>query len=247
MSGLLWNISILPISGESAALCLQELKAVTKPLSKGEVVCTETKTATASWAQNSKHKHIAFAKWWVNRSPNTGAESCEETDGRWCVQSVHTQTTMVQPRYSAAVLWQRSNCQQQQQSGKKQQLDLKMSLTSLPLLPLEAIASNLDFSSLVNLSKTNSSLAHLQPKEQHIVGQDFSLSGPSDGDFCPDTYFDVEVLTRGLVAVKMVWEWRDQVQFHFSRSTYFFLFLTFEYTSLTFRAMATKRVSCGCS
>ena len=54
-------------------------------------------------------------------------------------------------------------------------------------------------------------MAHLQPKEQEVEGQDFSLSGPYDGDFCPDTYFDVEVLTRGLVAVKMVWEWRDQV------------------------------------
>ena len=122
---------------------------------------------------------------------------------------------MVQPRFSAVVLRQRSNCQQQQQqSGKKQQLDLKMSLTSLPLLPLEAIATNLDFPSLVSLSKTHSSLAHLQPKEQHVVGKDFSLSGPSDGNFCPDTYFDVEVLTQGLEAVKMVWEWRDQVQFH---------------------------------
>ena len=63
----------------------------------------------------------------------------------------------------------------------------------------------------VSLASTNTSLAHLQPKEQHVVGQDFSVSGPNDGHFCPETYFDVEVLTRGLVAVKMVWEWRDQV------------------------------------
>ena len=93
-----------------------------------------------------------------------------------------------------------------------------MNLTTLPLSPLEAIASNLDFSSLVSLAKTNTNLAFLQPKEQHVVGQDFSVSGPYDG---PDqTYFDVEVLTRGLVAIKMVWEWKDQVQrfFHFSLS-----------------------------
>ena len=63
----------------------------------------------------------------------------------------------------------------------------------------------------VSLANTNTSLAHLQPKEQHVVGEDFSVSGPNDGNFCPETYFDVEVLTRGLVAVKMVWEWRDQV------------------------------------
>ena len=67
----------------------------------------------------------------------------------------------------------------------------------------------------VNLANSNSRLAHLQPKEQHVVGQDFSVSGPHDGHFCPETYFDVEVLTQGLEAVKMVWEWRDQVYFLF--------------------------------
>ena len=64
----------------------------------------------------------------------------------------------------------------------------------------------------VSLASTNSRFAHLQPKEQNVVGRDFSVSGPNDGDFCPETYFDVEILTRGLVAIKMVWEWRDQVE-----------------------------------
>jgi len=44
----------------------------------------------------------------------------------------------------------------QQQSGTQGQhfdkTDLMMNLTTLPLLPLEAIASNLDFSSLVSLA-----------------------------------------------------------------------------------------------
>ena len=61
-----------------------------------------------------------------------------------------------------------------------------------------------------------------------MVGQDFSVSGPNDGHFCPETYFDVEVLTRGLVAVKMVWEWRDQV------GSIFILFLLRIYCFLTF-------------
>jgi len=85
-----------------------------------------------------------------------------------------------------------------------------MSLSTLPLLPLEAVASHLDFSSLVSLANTNTAFAHLQPTEQFLTGQDFSLSGPRDGDFCPETYFEVEVVSRGLVAIKMDWEWRDQ-------------------------------------
>ena len=71
----------------------------------------------------------------------------------------------------------------------------------------------------VSLASSNARLAHFKLKEQHVVGpelhvvgEDFSVSGPNDGNFCPDTYFGVEVLTRGLVAIKMVWEWRDQVE-----------------------------------
>ena len=90
-----------------------------------------------------------------------------------------------------------------------------MSLSTLPLLPLEAVASHLDFSSLVSLANTNTAFAHLQPTEQFLTGQDFSLSGPRDGDFCPETYFEVEVVSRGLVAIKMDWEWRDQVNIFF--------------------------------
>ena len=86
----------------------------------------------------------------------------------------------------------------------------------------------------VNLANSNSRLAHLQPKEQHVVGQDFSVSGPHDGHFCPETYFDVEVLTRGLVAVKMVWEWRDQVYFLLFLVTIFVL-APLDFSSLLYK------------
>ena len=55
-------------------------------------------------------------------------------------------------------------------------LDKIVSLTSLPLLPLDKIASYLDFSSLVSLAASASSLVHLQPKEQLVKGQDFSMA-----------------------------------------------------------------------
>ena len=113
-----------------------------------------------------------------------------------------------------------------------------MSLSTLPLLPLEAMASHLDFSSLVSLANTNTAFAHLQPTEQFLTGQDFSLSGPRDGNFCPETYFEVEVVSRGLVAIKMDWEWRDQVNT---------LFKTLSFPLQSLRAMAIKKVNSGCS
>ena len=91
-----------------------------------------------------------------------------------------------------------------------------MSLTTLPLLPLEEIASYLDFNSLASLAASTSSLAHLQPKEQLVKGEDFSMAGRSYRDseernYTPEPYFDVAVNTRGLLGIKMVWEWRGKV------------------------------------
>ena len=83
-----------------------------------------------------------------------------------------------------------------------------MSLTSLPILPLEAIASYLDFSSLVSLANSTSSLAHLQPTEQLVLREDFSYRSEYSSD--PEPFVEVEVKTRGLVALKMVWEWHGE-------------------------------------
>ena len=60
-----------------------------------------------------------------------------------------------------------------------------MSLTTLPILPLEKIASYLDFASLVSLAASSSFLAHLHPKEQLVKGEDFSVYG-----YNPDKYVD---------------------------------------------------------
>ena len=116
-----------------------------------------------------------------------------------------------------------------------------MSLTTLPLLPLEKVASYLDFSSLVSLAASTSSLAFLQPTEQLVKGEDFSLlcsnismemavmyirlkgKTPSNapeykGKYgtkkspAHDHYFDVEVKTRGLLGVKLAWEWEVKVR-----------------------------------
>ena len=92
-----------------------------------------------------------------------------------------------------------------------------MSLTSLPLLLLEKIASYLDFSSLVSLAASTSSLAHLQPKKQLVKGGNFSMAGRisyrkgKKGNHTPEHYFDVEVKTRGLLGIKMTWEWEGMV------------------------------------
>ena len=90
-----------------------------------------------------------------------------------------------------------------------------MSLTTLPILPLEEIASYLDFSSLVSLAASTSVLAHLQPMEQLVKGEDFSVAGISQRsekrNHDPEHYLDVEVKTRGLLGIKMVWEWEGKV------------------------------------
>ena len=106
-----------------------------------------------------------------------------------------------------------------------------MSLTTLPLLPLEKIASHLDFSSLVSLASSSSSVAFLQPKEQIVKGENFYVAGISlphaleaqirfrrgqthfpsllekrrNPD--PEHFFDVVVETQGLLGIKLVWEW----------------------------------------
>ena len=89
-----------------------------------------------------------------------------------------------------------------------------MSLTTLPILPLEAIISYLDFSSIVSLANSHPSLAHLQPKEQNIIGEDFCISGEggcTPMPHFPERYFDVRVETKGLQSIKMVWEWKGLV------------------------------------
>ena len=86
-----------------------------------------------------------------------------------------------------------------------------MSLTTLPILPMEVIISYLDFSSIVSLANSHPSLAHLQPKEQIVIGEDFNISGQGGQGGCPQPYFDVRVETKGLLSIKMVWEWKGQV------------------------------------
>ena len=88
-----------------------------------------------------------------------------------------------------------------------------MSLTTLPILPLEVIISYLDFSSIVSLANSHPSLAHLQPKEQIIIGEDFCISGEggcTPWPHIPEPYFDVRVETKGLQSIKMVWEWKGR-------------------------------------
>ena len=89
-------------------------------------------------------------------------------------------------------------------------------IITLPILPLKVIVSYLDFSSLVSLSASTSSLAHLQPKQQIVKGENFSVAGfnpmySQKRNHDPEHFFDVEVETRGLLGIKMVWEWEGKV------------------------------------
>ena len=79
---------------------------------------------------------------------------------------------------------------------------------------MEVIISYLDFSSIVNLANSHPCLAHLQPKEQLVVGKEFFIGGEggrTPEPHFPAAYLDVKVETGGLLAIKMVWEWRGKV------------------------------------
>ena len=86
-----------------------------------------------------------------------------------------------------------------------------MSLMTLPILPLELIVSYLDFSSLLSLANSHPSFAHLHPKEQLVIGEDFSVAGIGWLSQGEEHYLDVKIETRGLLGIKMVWEWKGQV------------------------------------
>jgi len=83
-------------------------------------------------------------------------------------------------------------------------------LTSLPRLPLEHIASHLQFEDLVQLASSSQALAHLQPRVQEVTEKEFSIHGPYYGDFVPEPYVDVAVITQGLESVWMEFDWKDQ-------------------------------------
>ena len=85
-----------------------------------------------------------------------------------------------------------------------------MDLESLPELAILHIAKYLSFVDLVNLAESSALFAHLQPEFQKVKGENFSIHGPRGGHFCPETYFDVPILTRGLKSVRMRFKWRDQ-------------------------------------
>ena len=93
-----------------------------------------------------------------------------------------------------------------------------MSLTTLPILPLEKVTSYLDFDSLASLAASHPSLAHVQPSKQIVYGADLLIKTKNwqwqkDGG-CrdPEICLDVEVKTRGLLGIKMVWEWEGLVR-----------------------------------
>ena len=61
-----------------------------------------------------------------------------------------------------------------------------------------------------NASETDSGVPIPNGTEQIVKGEDFTKEGPRDGHFCPETYMDIPILTKGLISVKMSFQWEDQ-------------------------------------
>lgn len=86
-------------------------------------------------------------------------------------------------------------------------------LTDLPDLPLERVAQCLSPADLISLSDSCSKLVHLRkylPEYEDVAGENFNKTGPSDGHFCPEVYFDGPVMAQRMKSVRAEWDWRDQ-------------------------------------
>ena len=82
-----------------------------------------------------------------------------------------------------------------------------MNLHMLPKELVEEIASHLGCDDQVSLAQTHPELRFMMPTEQVVPGPDFA---PITWRLNPETYIEVPILSRGLVEVRMTFEWKNE-------------------------------------
>ena len=82
-----------------------------------------------------------------------------------------------------------------------------MNLHILPKEVVEEIASHLGYDDLVSLAQTHPELRFMMPTEQVVEGPDFA---PITWRYNPETYMEVPILSRGLVEVRMTFQWKNE-------------------------------------
>ena len=81
-----------------------------------------------------------------------------------------------------------------------------MNLLNLPKELIDAIAFHLGFEDQVSLARTHARLCFVMPRTEVIVGPDFS---PVTWRFHPETHVEVPIYSRGLIEVRMSFQWRN--------------------------------------
>ena len=80
-------------------------------------------------------------------------------------------------------------------------------LHTLPMELVEEIAKHLGYVDQVSLARAHPDLLFMMPMEQIVAAPDFA---PITHRFSPEIYLDVPVLSRGLVEVRVSFEWMNE-------------------------------------
>ena len=84
---------------------------------------------------------------------------------------------------------------------------INMNVHTLPKELVEVIASHLGYDDQVSLAGTHPDLRFMMPSAQVVTGPDFA---PITWRFNPETYLEVPILSRGLVEVRMSFQWKNE-------------------------------------
>ena len=83
----------------------------------------------------------------------------------------------------------------------------KMNLHTLLKEMVEEIATHLSYDDLISLAMTHPELFFIMPREEVILGPDLD---PITWRFNPETHLDVPILSRGLVEVRLWFQWKNE-------------------------------------
>ena len=85
-------------------------------------------------------------------------------------------------------------------------------ISHLPDVPLRLIVDFLPFDDAVNFCGLRPEWSHLRPLIHKVVVNldDLDDGGPGQPHFCPETYFDINIVNPRLISVAMQFRWKDQ-------------------------------------
>ena len=88
----------------------------------------------------------------------------------------------------------------------------KQSLNLMPEEILRHIANFLHYQDVIHLSMTCQHMNRILPSFRQVKGPNLDISGPRDGHWTPEWYFDTPRLTTPLQKITISMKWKDQVK-----------------------------------